>query len=599
MAANANDEVSLQLFPLAYDRRTWIAYGALLLLLSWFYFGDLRFHLLDVHDQQTFTDNEAIDRDFAHFFSPAKAQPSGRPTAELGKWLAYLIGGNSPAFFHLFTVGLHAFASWLLVPLLVRSGVTRETSFLTSLLFFFNVAHFQAIHHISALDYPLALILATGAMLAYMHFVQWRTRTAALLFGSCLLLATGAHVASLVVLPFCFHWSYRQGLGLGYRLRWSLACALLGLAIVVIVLLITSEETTTWAAIRTRLDQGFPAALQSAGELYLWFVGRLVTTAHWLPLRPYELQSWELYAGAACLLGSLLILRVFPYPHWIVWSLISLVPFTLMTKGIILQHPAGTSRYLYFATIGSSLVLAWGLLRGGRLLGRWGNYATLLAILGLGTTSFVAFAEAEALSTYASARSYVANFDIETGTRLLRQSLAQSKDDVLRQEMYFRLVILLPVLGEAPLSLCQKAVREYPESFWLNATLAVFEQESPNLRQQGLRRMELVYQQASPILRDDLEFNLAAIYHNLAEGYAKKGDYLEAIRTFESALELSPDKVMSRLALSRVYIGVGRQLEQGSHKKKAGEAYRRSLQLNPQSEEAQQALRSLAGQATP
>ena len=564
----------------------------MLLLLSWFYFGDLRFHLLDVHDQQTFADNEAIDRDFAHFFSPTKAQPSGRPTAELSKWLAYLVGGNDPAFFHLFTVGLHALASWLLVPLFVRSGVPRELSFTASLLFFFNVAHFQAVHHISALDYPLALILATGAVLAYMRFVQQRTLVPALLFAWCLMLGAGAHVASLVVLPFCLHWSHRQGHAPDHR-RWLLlAFALLGLVIVAAVLLIASHETTTWAAIQTRLRQGFPAALQSAGELYLWFAGRLVTTAHWLPVQLYELQRWELYAGAVCLAGLLLALRVFPHPHWIAWSLISLVPFTLMTKGIILQHPAGTSRYLYLATVGSSLLLAWGLLRGGQLLGRWRPYAVLLAILGLGASSRVAFVEAEALSTYSSARGYVAILDIETGTRLLRQALATSKDHALRQEMYFRLVILLPVIGEDPLPLSQQTVREYPESFWLNATLAVFEQEDPDLHQQGLRRMELVYQQAS-YLRDDLEFNLAAIYHNLGEGYAKKRNYPAAIRTFETAMQLSPGKALSRLALSRVYIGMGQQLERDGQRENARAAYRRGLELDPQNEEAQRVLHLL------
>jgi hypothetical protein len=51
-------------------------------------------------------------------------------------------------------------------------------------------------------------------------------------------------------------------------------------------------------------------------------------------------------------------------------------------------------------------------------------------------------------------------------------------------------------------------------------------------------------------------------------------------------MQLSPGKTLSHLALSRVYVSMGQQLEREDERKNAGAAYRRSLELYPQNEEA-------------
>ena len=58
-------------------------------------------------------------------------------------------------------------------------------------------------------------------------------------------------------------------------------------------------------------------------------------------------------------------------------------------------------------------------------------------------------------------------------------------------------------------------------------------------------------------------------------------------------MQLSPDKTLSHLALTWVYVSMGQQLEREDDRKNIGAAYRRSLELNPQNEEAQRASRSL------
>lgn len=80
------------------DRRlVWPGYILVMCLLSALFFGSLKDHLLDVHDHETFQDNIAIGEDFSFFFSPEKQQPTGRPAADLVKYVAYEIGGTIPA----------------------------------------------------------------------------------------------------------------------------------------------------------------------------------------------------------------------------------------------------------------------------------------------------------------------------------------------------------------------------------------------------------------------------------------------------------------------------------------------------------------------
>ena len=145
----------------------WLPFVIAIAACAWIYFGSLRDHLLDTHDAETFRDNVAISEDFTFFFSTAKEQPSGRPAAELVKWFAFLVFGNDPGWFHLLTVALHGVAAVLLALWVRQLGESLEFSWCSGLLFFVNVAHFQAVQHISALDYPLALSFALASLLLF------------------------------------------------------------------------------------------------------------------------------------------------------------------------------------------------------------------------------------------------------------------------------------------------------------------------------------------------------------------------------------------------------------------------------------------------
>ena len=113
----------------------WPGYILLVCLFSAVCFASLKDHLLGIHDNETFEDNAAIAEDFTFFFSPEKQQPTGRPAAELVKFLGYLAAGNDPGFFHLLLVAFHTLATILLARLAWRLGTSLPISLAGGILF--------------------------------------------------------------------------------------------------------------------------------------------------------------------------------------------------------------------------------------------------------------------------------------------------------------------------------------------------------------------------------------------------------------------------------------------------------------------------------
>ena len=121
------------------SRHIWPLYALLLSALTWVFFADVLTLGLDTHDTETFCDHERIAGDFAYFFSPAKEQASGRPVAEIVKFLYFMALGNDPAAFHLLSLTLHVLCSFLLARVVLQCGAALELSLLGGLLFLCNI----------------------------------------------------------------------------------------------------------------------------------------------------------------------------------------------------------------------------------------------------------------------------------------------------------------------------------------------------------------------------------------------------------------------------------------------------------------------------
>ena len=582
------------------DRRlVWPGYILVMCLLSALCFGSLKDHLLDVHDHETFQDNIAIGEDFSFFFSPEKQQPTGRPAADLVKYVAYEIGGNDPGFFHLLVAAVHTVAALLLASLCWRLGMGPRLSLAGGLLFLVNVAHFQAVHHISALDYPLALALGLGALHCYVTWMSTRRWGWLLAFHLASVISIAALAVMVFLWPFCLYLSWSRGEGLKTAVRPLLPLLVLMAAALVLIVAITPGETNAGRAIGLYLERGAAGNLRSMGEVLLWFSSRLLTTAHWLLVPLYELQPWELYAGAGVLTGLAVLVygKGSPGSIWSLWVLLSLLPFVpLADAEAILNRASGPSRYLYLATAGTSLLLAWGLEEVSRRLLSWGRYLYGVLLASILLSSYHYLKEAEAVSLFASGRNYITRGDVDTGVEQLKRAIDQGRDAIDLEDAYERF-FYMGMGKEGHEAVLDEALAAFPNSLALNTLKLAHDSMKPNslLSSRARKQLEVLRGQDAQasievawgkriVLNDKETIQatrrwLAGFFHNtghnLGTGSATLEDLERAILAYRRALEFDPDRTATYENLVNALASAGRETE-------AVLAAREAVERNPE-----------------
>ena len=573
-------------FNLSSTPRNWALYALLLGALTWACFGNLRFHLLETHDFETFRDNANVSADFAYFFSAEKEQASGRLLHEFSMWLAHAAWGQNPAAFHLLVVALHFAASLLLCRTFMRAGADLELSMLAGLFFLLNVAHFRAVHWLSGFNYVLAFVLTLATVLAYLRFVATgRTPWLAACYAS-LVLGAFSHLASLMAWPFCLFLAWQQGHDLRRASRHLAPFALLLAPVLALVLRFTAKRTSTWEALDFFSVAGLWDLVAGIARSTLFFASRLLSTAHWLPLASHERHTWEFAVGALVLVGLAWLIwkKQGPAALWAGWTLLILLPFVLLTEESILDLPVGPSRYLYLPSAGTALIIAWALRRTALALPAWRH-----AILG-GTTVALIFSshhglhQAEALSIYSSARYYIANGNMEVGLERLHAVLAGNTAATPLPEVYFHLACIQLYLNKDPDPALREALALFPDALWLNLVKSLIDQENDStlIQQRGQNHLAACIEQANREGRGNLlATNLASLLHNMGKGYFRKEDYPRAIHAFERVLEIKPDKQNTRKGLGDTYAELGFQYFEQNRHDLAIEAYQQALYLNP------------------
>ena len=566
------------------QRLLWPGYVVAMCVVSALCFGTLRDHLLDMDDHEAFRDNIAMAEDVSFFFSSEKQQPGGRPLAELVKLAGYLIWGNDPGSFHLLVVAIHTLAAVLLAALFCRQGTGLRMSLCGGLLFLVNVAHFRAVHWIAAIEFPLALSFGLGALLCYQCFLEDRRSRWLWGFYISLVLSMAALSAMAFLWIFCLYWSWVRERDIRASLRPLLPLLpVVALELVVIVAL-THKDHSTWLAI-DQLTEGDPfGLLLGAWRLLLWLLSRLVTTAHWMPFPVNELGHWELYAGAGVLagLGVLAYRGRLPVSLWSVWILLSVLPFLPLTDTLMLGRPVGISRFLYPATAGTSLLLAWGLEEGSRRLGTWGRYVYPGVLAAILCSSYHHLKQAEAITLYSSGRTYISLGDTETGVEQLTRALEQGRDAIDLLETYKR-ICYVGMGREGTETILDEALADFPASPQLTTYKLAFDSLKPDslvsrqareqldiLKTGGSQASIKVGSGARVVLtgRDIIvtaRREIAAFYHNtgvnLGTGLVTVENLDRAILAYRRSLEFDPDRTVTSENLVSALASAGRQGE--------------------------------------
>ena len=553
----------------------WPGYACLVGLLSTLYFGSLKEQLLNTDDHEAFQDHIAIEEDFTYFFSAHKQQPSGRPLAELVKFGAYLVWGNDPGFFHLLVVACHSLVAILVARLARSLGLSLKLSLLGGLLFLVNVAHFQAVYWIQAIEYPLALICGLGALLCYLRYLSTRKiRWIWGLYGG-LLTGLSAHVAVAFVWPFCLYWSWLKNYSLRTTLRHLLPLLFLIVLVLALLVSITRRESHTWEALGFFAEDDLFILLSGMGRLLLWMLGRMLTTAHWLPVRLSEQQPWELWVGVAVLAAlALLIYRQgFPQAPCSVWILLSVIPFLPLTDTDILRRPTGISQYLYPATVGSSLLLAWGIEAVRLRLRPWGRYIHSGIAGAIFISSYFSLKQAEAHYMYLSGRSYIARGDFDTGVEQLKRAIARGPKVIDLYDAYGRLctLTLANIEVEEAEPILEEAISAFPGDPIFHLYKLVLDSVKADSTIQSQAQNKLAFFNKSGVIQveegrwllrlsakelEKYRFDIAVAFNNLCANFEKRGNIERAILACQRSVEFSP-RLKTYQALAKLLLRAG------------------------------------------
>ena len=302
-----------------------------------------------------------------------------------------------------------------------------------------------------------------------------------------LFLAMLSHPAAVFILPFCLFVTFNK--------RQDVRSGLLFLL----------PATVAMGSTAFCLIYFFPDKIQTYHSLYLpdlwnlannffWLLSRLITTAHWVLLPVYKFQKWESVVGMVGLLvlAFLLFRRGKPQTTRAMWTLVALAPFINRMPRSYEIGTSGPSHYVYFASVGTSVLLACILLRVKEVVElRWGNvigyaicYGLVIAII-LG--SFSAFDKLQAFSYYSSGNFHIEKRDLTTGIGQLykAQNIANSEYVLPQDDVFIALCHASILRGENIDMLLQRGTVRFPQNSKLHALYGAIE----STRKDSLRKI--------------------------------------------------------------------------------------------------------------
>ncbi|MCZ6633131.1 MAG: hypothetical protein O7G87_06970, partial [bacterium] len=317
-----------------------------------------------------------------------------------------------------------------------------------------------------------------------------------------------------------------------------------------------------------------------------------------------EQHIWEMAIGVLALIGIVILYkkRVYPASDWAIWTLISILPF--------LNNPpdrlsVGPSRHLYFASLGSSFVLAWGI----RFLverqkvwlprkARRIVFSLFLSALIL--SSILSLKRAEALSIY-----YTAISNKAQSLQLFERAVAYAPS-LVPLDIYSRMFYTGLLEGKLYPHILEDALLREPDQARLNMLLGVtsFFEDNPGAHEQGEKRIQDALKRAENRLQ--MQYHTAVAFQNLAV-YLNRLNHLErAIHLHLKALQYYPNYTLALYSLGSIYVAqrkneqaieaflaLAQVYEKLEHRADAILSYQTVLGLNPEHPIARAKLKTL------
>ena len=513
--------------------KTLMFFVPVVVVLTWLALSGLADLPIDTDDAGYLENSSRMVGEFSRILSP-DLELAGRPVTQLFFYLGFRLWGEDITPFHLLTIALHLFASALLAVAAWRSGLQLRVALVAGIFFLLHAGHFRAVHWVSALAYPLALIGSLTTLLCYREYLRGTTWWLAASYGAAFV-GTLSHVAAVAVLPACYLLARQQRQLARQSVRTLVPLAVVLAASVCWLLLFYRNAPQVVQAV-----DGLNAA--QVTSYFLLLVGRLVSTAHWFWVPTHLFYGWEPYFGLLVL--GLLLGIAWRFPEirlWATWPIAAALLFSTSSTEV-------ASRYLYLPSAGTSVVLARCLqvatMRAAKRVGRRASEALqTCAILVILMASTVALRNALAYSHYLAARHHMVIHKTESSLEQLNTALGSGSDLVPREPAFVYLVSLSMTTGSGYLEHLRRGLVEFPQSAGLQALQGVIESlaPAPALREIGRRRVETAAIELESSGEDAKE-RLAGFYHNMGKGYYQKGSYDRALEAFRISLRYQPEK---------------------------------------------------------
>jgi tetratricopeptide (TPR) repeat protein len=572
--------------PQDLTKRIWLIYAIGLAAVAYVFYGSVGLLGLDVDDAQTFAANELLSQDFAYIASP-EVLFDGRPTRTLVTWLGYASWGNTLGAFHYFSAFVHYCTSFLIAVLCRQTGLSLPISFVAGFLFLIHVSHFQAIHWISALHYPLYLLFGLVFLCSYMRFSN-TGRMRWMVASTCsLLIAIMAHIAALSFVVWGFYWSWRHSGKVQPHLSYFAILGFISGLFGLLALSIASEHTDVWRVL-LYMQTNLSDQLVNAMRNLLLMSCRLLTMAHWAPYAMYKQHVWELYVGGFVLVVlavAVLLLRCRFVEDWLAWIFLTLCPFlpAVLDPTVSSQLPQGPSRFLYAAAVGVSVLFAFGLFAIPKRLPRAVVLVVIIAF------RYIGVKRVEAVSFYASGNSGFVGGESVRSIEQLRYAIDRAPEMIPLNKAYLRLGETLLKSGQDPLPTLIEASNRLSDDVWIAVMLAAVKSMLDGENGEFGKAMlaELDNQFAKADQEDIFKRNVASHYLNISKYYAQQRHRDKAIRALQSAALYNPVKYQSAvLDMSMWYLKMADHAQNVGELEEALIDYRAALTLDGTNEAA-------------
>jgi tetratricopeptide (TPR) repeat protein len=534
------------IFDIEDTPRLRIGFFIFICLLSFIAFGGLLEHPMNVvGDEPAAIQDARLILDNPFNWTSTQRVMVVRPPVDLFFLIGVVLWDASDAGYQAFQIVLHIIASWFVFCVLRRLQIDMTVCLIAAVFFLLNVAHFRAVQWVMCVNYNLACIFALSSVWFLLRYFE--TDQPRFWFGviGMVWCAVFSHPASVVVVLFHGYiiWQKKRSLHL-ILIVLGAGVAFTGLAF------LASPNHAQVQGVVNEID------LRRLFINPIWYLGRLITSAHWLPYfaTQNEPNVYEMIVGVLFFISVVWLFlrrRDWILTHWAVWTVIMVLPFVNNASD---RQIVGPSRQLYFASVGSSVVLAWFMcslcqkLKEKRIqkivLVGWSFILILLSVVSL--------EKSEALDYWLVGRSYVASRQIDKGMVLFGDAYDHGRD-ILPVNFYTQSAILAFGVGQSMLDRLQYALDIYPGDAHVTVLLGVlhFMSDDPDERKQGQAQIASALQNAKN--KQGLIQDLTAALQNSAAYLHENHQYDRAIELYQQVLNVRPKYVIALVNMGRAY----------------------------------------------